>query len=95
MMYGIIPIYSFNFRSSAAILVRHLGLQNLYFTVMCVKYIMYHIRPRTSENASKWIISDYWWANNWILSNLAALLDAILKIILFAWSDFGKLMICY
>ena len=27
--------------------------------------------------------------------NLAAILDAVLKIIFFAWSDFGKLLICY
>ena len=31
MMYGMILIYSFNNRSLAAILVRHIGFQNLYF----------------------------------------------------------------
>ena len=52
-MYEMILIYSFNFRSSAAILVRHLGFQNLYFDLVCLKYIMYHIRPKTSDNAAK------------------------------------------
>ena len=31
MMYGMILIYSFNFRSLAAILIHHLGFQNLNF----------------------------------------------------------------
>ena len=56
---------------------------------------MYHIRPKTSDNASKWVISDDQWANNVNLEDLAAILDAILKIIFLALSDFGKLSICY
>ena len=53
-------------------------------TVVRVKYPMWYIRPETSDNASKWIIPDDYWANNWNFKDLAAILDAILKIIHFA-----------
>ena len=37
--------------------------------------------------------SDDLWANNCNFMDLAAILIAIFKVILFAWSDFGKLLL--
>ena len=57
-MYGMILIYSFYFRSWRPFWSAILDFKTYILTVLCVKYIMYHIRPKKSDNASKWVISD-------------------------------------
>ena len=52
-IYGMILNYSFNFRSSAAIFNRHPGFKTYNLTLGSVKYIIYNIKPKTSDNASK------------------------------------------
>ena len=51
---------SFNLRSLAAILVRHLGFQNYMLTEVCVMYTMYHKDPKQvamHQNESFWMIN--------------------------------------